>query len=109
MGLLIKQQRFALAIADLIQYAEEVGLAVTFGDAYRDPRLHGQMGFKQGYGHKNSCHKLRLAVDLNIIIDGKIAGSNAYNKLHDYWDTIGGSERIANDLNHFSFEHEGHR
>jgi len=25
-----------------------------------------------------------------------------YSKLHDYWDAVGGAERIANDLNHFS-------
>lgn len=109
MSMVDKQQRFALAIADLIQYAHDEGYPVTFGDAYRDPRLHGKIGEKLGYGNRNSCHKLRLAVDLNIIIGGKIAGSNAYNKLHDYWDTLGGAERIPEDLNHFSFLHEGYR
>ena len=107
--LLKKQQQFALAIADLIQYANDENLSVTFGDAYRDPRVFGAMGEQKGYGQPNSCHKLRLAVDLNIIIDVKIAGSNAYNKLHDYWDTLGGSERIDKDLNHFSFSHDKYR
>lgn len=109
MSLLTKQQLFALAIADLITYAAEEGLSVTFGDAYRDPRVHGTIGEKKGYGNANSCHKLRLAVDFNVILDGKIAGSNAYNKLHDYWDILGGAKRIDNDLNHFSFEHNGYR
>ncbi len=25
-----------------------------------------------------------------------------YSTLHDYWDAVGGAERIADDLNHFS-------
>jgi hypothetical protein len=109
MSMVAKQQRFALAIADLIHYANDNGLPVTFGDAYRDPRLHGKIGEKLGYGNRHSCHKLRLAVDLNIIIDGEIAGSNAYNFLHDYWDKLGGAQRIPEDLNHFSFLHQGYR
>jgi len=109
MNLLAKQKQFAIASAKLILFAHDNGLDVTYGDAYRDPRLYGKMGEKLGYGNKNSCHKLRLAVDFNIVINGKIAGHDAYNKLHDYWDTIGGSERIPEDLNHFSFLHEGYR
>lgn len=107
--LLIKQQNFAIAIAHLIIHAKEIGTPVTYGDAYRDPRLHGDMGIKKGYGSANSCHKLRLAVDLNIVINGKLAPISAYEKLHDYWDSIGGSKRIETDLNHFSFEHNGYR
>ena len=98
-----------MAIAELIMWATDEGIPVTFGDAYRDPRLHGELGVSKGYGHKYSCHKIRLAVDLNIIKDGKIAGAEYYNKLHDYWDTLGGAERIKADLNHFSFEHDGYR
>jgi len=108
-ALLNKQQQFAVALAGLILHANKRGLLVTFGDAYRDPRLHGAMGITKGYGAKNSCHKLRLAVDLNLVIDGKLAGPEAYAPLHDYWDTVGGSKRIAADMNHFSFEHNGFR
>jgi len=104
-----KQQAFALAIAKLIQHAEQIGTPVTFGDAYRDPRLHGGMGVKAAYGEANSCHKIRLAVDFNIILNGKLAPVAAYAKLHDYWDTLGGAKRIEKDLNHFSFEHNGYR
>lgn len=107
--LLKKQQQFALAIAGLIIHANEIGLPVTVGDAYRDPRLHGAMGIAKGYGSKNSCHKMRLAVDLNIVADGKLAAPEAYAPLHDYWDKVGGSKRIADDMNHFSFEHTGFR
>ena len=109
MSLLELQQDFAIKLAKLILVAEEIGLPVTFGDAYRDPRLHGDMGTKLGYGAANSCHKIRLAVDLNIIKDGKMAPESVYHKLHDEWDKLGGSKRIDNDLNHFSFSHGGFR
>ena len=47
----------------LIDHAFESGYAVTLGDCYRDPRVK--------YGHKNSMHRKRLAVDLNLFKDGK--------------------------------------
>ena len=104
MSLVTKQQQFAISIAKLIIYAESIGLPVTFGDAYRDPRLHGATGNKQGYGAANSCHKLRLAVDLNIIKDGKISPISDYEKLQKYWrDNLNGSEMIDGDSNHFSW------
>jgi hypothetical protein len=105
MSLVPKQQRFAVAIAKLILYADSIGLPVTFGDAYRDKRLHGAMGVKQGYGEANSCHKLRLAVDLNIIKDGKLAPESEYLKLQAYWrENLGGSKTIPGDANHFSWQ-----
>ena len=105
MEMVKKQQAFAKAVAQLILHADAIGLPVTLGDAYRDPRLHGAMGVKQGYGAANSCHKLRLALDLNIIKGGKLAGEAEYAKLHEFWDTVGGSPFIADDMNHFSFQH----
>jgi len=66
-----KQSLFAFHVSRLIQHARELGYEVTLGDAYRDPRLHGALGEKKGYGHRNSCHKIRLAIDLNLFKDGK--------------------------------------
>lgn len=110
MSMVPKQQQFAVALAKLILHAESVGLPVTFGDAYRDPRLHGAMGEKRGYGAANSCHKLRLAVDLNIIKDGKIAPISEYEKLQKHWrENLGGSEMITDDSNHFSWSNGKYR
>jgi len=61
-----KQRKFVRMVADLIIWAYDNGYELTFGDAYRDPRLHGQMGWKVGYGAASSCHKIRLAIDLNL-------------------------------------------
>jgi len=110
MSMSAKQQQFAVSLAKLIIYADSIALPVTFGDAYRDPRLHGAVGVKMGYGAANSCHKLRLAVDLNIIKDGKLAGEQEYIKLQKYWrENLGGSPIIPGDSNHFSWEHGDYR
>ena len=109
MTLLEKQQEFALQAAHLIIYAHSIGKPVTVGDAYRDPRLHGEMGAKKGYGASNSCHKLRLAIDLNIVKDGRLMGASEHKELHDHWLTLGGSKIIDSDSNHYSFEHNGFR
>ena len=39
-----KQRRFARMVARLIDQAHELGFEVSLGDAYRDPRVHGQFG-----------------------------------------------------------------
>ena len=48
-------------VADLLHFAHSRGYELTFGDAYRDERLHGRLGVKAGYGSAWSNHKLRLA------------------------------------------------
>lgn len=104
-----KQSKFALAIAGLITKAYEMGYEVTLGDAYRDPRLHGAVGEKKGYGHSKSCHKLRLAIDLNLFKDGKfLTTTEGHRELGEWWESQGGTwGGRFNDANHYSFEHEG--
>ena len=41
------QQKFVrMVVQDLIPMAWLLGYEVTFGDAYRDPRVHGEVGEK---------------------------------------------------------------
>lgn len=107
-----KQARFMIAIAKLILWAEqhgkENGYICTLGDAFRDSRVHGPFGVKVGYGSAYSMHKLRLAVDINVIKNGVLT-AEFHPALHDEWDRLGGAERIAKDLNHYSFLHNGRR
>ena len=64
-----KQRRFTLQIAKLIVWAyEELGVELTMGDAFRDPRVHGHIGIKKGYGRSSSNHKSKLAQDLNLFM-----------------------------------------
>lgn len=106
-----KQRKFTLMIAQLIQWAYEQGYELTVGDAYRDPRLHGQVGKDGGYGSAVSLHKSRLAMDLNLFKDGKFLTSTEDHKpLGEKWESMGGSwGGRFNDGNHYSLEHEGRK
>jgi hypothetical protein len=106
------QRKFTRMIARLIEHAYEEGYELTFGDAYRDPRVHGASGEKlaNSYSAAYSCHKLRLAVDLNLFKDGKyLTTDEAHAPLKDFWESIGGGRRIPGDANHYSLEWEGRR
>jgi hypothetical protein len=96
-----KQEKFAIMAAKLILWANDRGYTVTLGDAYRDPRCP--------YGHPNSLHRKRLAIDLNLFKDGKyLTETEDHALLGVYWESLGGSwgGRFG-DGNHYSLEHGG--
>jgi hypothetical protein len=108
-----KQQLFTKLIAQLILWADEKGMRVTFGEAYRTPE-QAAINAKKGSGISNSLHTKRLAVDLNLFINGKYqTDSAAYVELGKFWESLGGSWggrfKTNPDGNHFSLEHEGVR
>jgi hypothetical protein len=85
-------------IAELILWLYAQGWEVTLGDAWaRD-------------GHReNSLHYIRLAVDLNLFIDGEYQTTTAAHRpIGEQWELMGGSwgGRFG-DGNHYSLEHEG--
>lgn len=106
-----KQARFSLMVASLILWAHQQGYEVTLGDAFRDKRVFGTLGEKKGYGRSSSLHKQRLALDLNLFIDGKfIQSSKGHTPLGEKWESWGGSwGGRFNDGNHYSLEHGGRR
>jgi len=108
-----KQWRFVRMLNKLVDYAESMGYELTLGDGYRDPRLHGEPGVKMGYGHKNSCHKHRLAQDYNLFLGGKWLDKTAdFEPLGTYWKGLSDDAEWGGDFgdgNHFSLEHEGHK
>jgi len=106
-----KQRLFTIAVSKLIGWAYGQGYELTFGDASRDPRLHGKVGEKKAYGHAKSAHKKRLAVDLNLFKEGKyLTSTAAHEPLGEYWVTLhedavwGGTFK---DGNHYSFKDGG--
>ena len=113
MTLLEAQQALAALIPRLIDQAHILGFKVTLGDAYRDPRLHGALGVRLGYGAANSCHKLRLAIDLNLFKDGKfLQHSLDHQPLGEWWEAQHQLARWGgrfNDGNHYSFEWQGYK
>jgi hypothetical protein len=106
-----KQVRFNEKQAEFCIWCRDNGYRLSDGDAYRDPRLHGDVGTKLGYGHASSAHKNRLARDYNLRIgDVYQTTSEAYAPLGEKWlsmdeDAAWGGE--WGDGNHFSFEHNG--
>lgn len=108
-----EQRRFTLMTGQLIIFAYSRGYELTYGDAYRDPRVFGEVGERKsgGYGRSGSNHKIRLAVDFNLFKDGKYLSATAdHTFLGEYWESIGGSwGGRFNDGNHYSLEYKGRR
>ncbi|MBU2249945.1 MAG: M15 family metallopeptidase [Gammaproteobacteria bacterium] len=95
-----KQSKFVQMVALLIQFAYEKGYELTLGDAAATS------------GHRrNSCHYIRLAVDLNIFREGKyLSSTEDHQELGKFWESIGGSwGGRFDDGNHYSLEHEGRK
>ena len=96
-----KQSKFAHMVALLILHAEALGYEVTGGDWYRDSRCN--------YGHPESLHRIRLAIDLNLFKDGKFLTTAAdHEPLGIFWESIGGTwGGRFDDGNHYSLAHGG--
>jgi hypothetical protein len=95
-----RQSEFAQKVPLLILYAYELGYEVTLGDAWA----------KTGHS-ENSCHYIRLAIDLNLFKDGRfLTRTEDHRKLGEFWESIGGSwgDRF-NDGNHYSLEWNGRK
>ena len=96
-----KQRKFTRMVADLIIFAYDNGYELTFGDAYRDSRVT--------YGHPESLHRSRLAIDLNLFKDQVyLKTTDDHRELGEYWESIGGTwgGRFS-DGNHYSLAHNG--
>lgn len=93
----------------LIAFATQQGFEVTFGDAYRDPRVFGKTGVRKGYGNSKSTHKLRLAVDFNLFYNGRfLSTTEDHLIIGEFWESLGGTwGGRFNDGNHYSLEHNG--
>ena len=97
-----QQSEFVLMVAKLILHANAQGYGLTFGEAWRRPN---------GPGHSNSLHKLRLAIDLNLFINGVYqTTTEAHAELGEYWESMGGSwgGRFG-DGNHYAIAYGGMR
>ena len=108
-----KQELFSRMLPIFYLYVQFLGYQIRSGDLFRSPKVFGEMGESLGYGHRNSAHKMKLAIDVNLTKDGVYLqgkdAEDAHNLLHDFWDMLGGAERIPHDLNHYSFGHGGMR
>jgi len=95
----------------LIDHAHALGFEIRGGDLFRAPSLHGNFGTRKGYGKARSCHKLKLAIDLNLFLKGKFIKKTAgHQELGQWWEQQhllcrwGGR---FGDGNHYSLERFG--
>ena len=108
-----RQELFMRLLPRLIDKAHQLGFQLRGGDLFRDPRVHGYMGEKKSYSHKNSCHKLKLAIDLNLFKDGHfLQTTEAHQELGEWWeqqhDLCRWGGRFSNpDGNHYSITYNG--
>lgn len=109
--LLERQDKFAEMVAKLIMQAKAMGYQVSLGDAYRDPRVHGEFGQKKAYGAARSFHKQRLAIDLNLYRNGKyLESTKDHEALGKWWVKQGGTwggNFKSPDGNHYSWGESG--
>ncbi len=111
-----KQSIFVLKIARLIAFADSMGYALTFGEAWRPPEMVAIYA-KRGTGSRKSLHPDRLAIDLNLFKGGKwLTATEAHRPLGRFWESLsddqvtcvwGGS--WGDDGNHYSIEHQGRK
>lgn len=107
-----KQSLFAHLVAELILAAYDKGYAVTLGEAYRSPEEAARLA-KLGKGIKASLHTQRLAIDLNLFLNGTyLTNTNAYHPLGEWWEQQHELCRWGGrfgDGNHFSMTHGGRK
>lgn len=107
-----KQRSFPPLVAQLIEWVYKQGFELTFGECYRTPE-QAALNARSGAGISNSLHTQRLAIDVNLFIDGVYqTETEAYRPMGEFWESLGGSwgGRFSKpDGNHFSLEWQGVR
>lgn len=104
-----KQSVFARMVAELIQKATDMGLEVTFGEAWRSPEEAKRLA-AAGKGIVTSLHCDRLAIDLNLFKDGVLQDAKGHEQLGLEWEKMGGAwGGRFRDANHYSLAHEGRK
>ena len=96
-----QQEQFMRMLPLLIMYAHYLGYEVRGGHLRRCDTCP--------VGRKNSVHRHSLAIDLNLFTAGGnfLTDGTGHDKLHDFWDMLGGAPRITEDLNHYSLAWKG--
>lgn len=96
--------------AHLILKAEAMGWEVTLGEAWRSEEEARRLAAHRA-GIRRSLHCDRLAIDINLFVDGVwLQSTEAHRELGEWWESVGGAwgGRFG-DGNHYSLAHEGRK
>lgn len=81
-----EQEIFAAQAAELIQKAIELGFGVRLGEVLRTPEQQ-KLYYNSGASKTmNSQHLKKLAIDLNLIKDGRLATAAETRELGKWWE-----------------------
>lgn len=89
MSLVKEQNKFLLDVAELIQYADNIGIVLTGGELFRTKEqqsIYVNTGKSKTF---NSKHLKRLAIDFNFFIDGFLTyDKEKLQALGDFWECL---------------------
>ncbi len=137
-----KQRRFVMKFCALVVWASSKGYEFTWGESFRSdeqaeinaigaggrarvaallmphfPELARRIANNVGSGIRNTLHEVRLAVDVNLFVNGEWISDGAsphWKVIGEKWESMGedhcwGGRFASRDSNHFSIEHEGRK
>ncbi len=96
-----RQHLFARLLPLLILYMDSNGYEVTLGNTTAPTN------------HKNSLHPMKLAIDLNLFLNGKyLRSTKAHEQFGRFWKSLHplcrwGGDFFKPDGNHYSVEYRG--
>jgi len=110
-----KQSKFAELVPKLIFKAISLGFEVTIGEVLRSPEEAERL-LKLKKGTKNSLHTSKLAIDLNLFLNGKyLSSTESHQELGRWWESQSANGVTChwgghfNDGNHYSVGHAGRK
>ena len=101
MSLVDEQWAFLQDVAKLIQWCAEKGYTVTGGELWRtehQQREYMRVGLSKTMSSK---HLSRLAIDLNLLIGGRLAKPEDYRLLGEFWESLDGNNKWGGNFNGF--------
>ena len=113
-----KQELFSRLLVQLLSYIHEQGYDVRMGEVWRSKAAAEEYA-RLGIGIINSAHRNKLAVDINLFLDGKYLTSTEDHRIFgEYWEGLHplcrwggrwkvGKKKGGRDGNHYSLEHRG--
>jgi hypothetical protein len=113
-ALLEHQQRFARLVGVFLMWIHsQPQYALTLGQTKRTAE-EAEANAVSGAGITNSLHRLSLAIDLNLFINGAyVTDSESHRPLGEYWKSLdpdcawGGDFHGRQDGNHYSLSFNG--
>jgi hypothetical protein len=88
MGLLQEQFAFSRHVALLLPKAFELGFEFSLGEVLRTPEQQAIYVQKGASQTSNSMHLKKLAIDLNLFLNGKLATAAQIKPLGVYWESL---------------------